>query len=395
MKKNKYQYMRGSYKLIAIVTDFVGGAILSFFRFFIKKRSLPVNPQRIAVFRMDKLGDVVLSIPAIRGIKKLFPAAEMTLLISGMAEDIFRYERNSYKIITYDGILNCYMTGSKREIPILHDIKNALLLLRELREKKFDLAVILRGDIFTNMLVFMSRIPSRIGFGNEGGYFFLTDIIPLSQSRYHELERMEDVLRFLGEKEPECKMGISLSDAENEAVGRLLRENNLDNSLSYSVISPFTGHKWNTWDADRFLKLARRLRDEAGLTVIMTGSEGEKKGIENLIGGEMAMHNFAGKTSLLEFVALLKRAKLFVGNDSGPVHLAVSSDVPAVQLFGPGDMRRFAHRGGRNAVLFKETCSLHPCTIKECKVPEKWCMNEITVDGVFDACMAVLNKHLK
>lgn len=234
----------------------------------------------------------------------------------------------------------------------------------------------------------LAEIPERWGRDSTGGGFLLTRAISNVADRHEVLQNLE-LVRENGTLPVPTFPSISLpSTAVESMAGRLLAFK----GKRKIVIHLGAGYPSKRWPLTHFVALVRQIR-EAGLGVpIFIGSEMEKSLLvryQEQLGRDDL--NFMGQTTLAELLALLNQADLFIGNDSGPAHLAALLDKPLVVIFsGTNDFRKWAPWAIRQRLVRHEVpCS--PCEEKKCPLERHYCMEDISVDEVFTAVREMLH----
>lgn len=333
----------------------------------------PETVRSILVIRLYFIGDVLLSTPVLEALKRRFPAASLSVLVKRRALDVLLGNPWVDEILLYD-----------------EPRRGRFALDMELRSRRFDLAVDLTGDLRSSWLLFVSEPAFRVGFNHARCGFLLDRRIPYRAERHvvdHLLGSVADVGATLESPEPAVFPG---EEAASTALC-LLDDVGLGDS-PYLLLSPGANWSYRRWPSERFGALAERAAERHGLRSIVVGSHNDARLVEELVarsGGSAV--GVAGRTSIRELAALASRARAFVGNDSGPMHIAAAAGCPVVALFGPNTPTLFGPRGAPSRVLWPETaCS--PCDQKRCVRPLDPCMQSISVEDVADALSALLEE---
>jgi ADP-heptose:LPS heptosyltransferase len=247
----------------------------------------------------------------------------------------------------------------------------------------------LQGTLKGALLARLSGAPRRIGLapgegGREASHRFATEVVRLPPPPVHRADRALALLRPLGA----VPGGAAARPAGVEAAGPWAEERLRALGLrpgGFAVLHPGVSGfaELKRWPAGRWADLARRLRDERGLPVLLTAGPGEEALADEVAAASGGAARRAPATrSLAELGALLQRAAVVVGADTGPVHLAALLGTATVALFGPKDPAVYAPRGPRVGVVWKRIwCS--PCRLRRCGDPV--CMTEMRVDEVLPA----------
>lgn len=341
--------------LIKII-DFIGYTI---FRLFKKSRKDIVQDKikKILIIRLDNLGDVILATPFIKAVKRNFPNAKIDILIKSLTKDILINNPHLNKIITFEP----FWMGSSKPFNFFQIIGS----IKKLRKEKYNIIFELRGNPFN--ILFASLIGSkyRIGYGAQGLGFLLTHLIDYDIKQKHEIERNLDILRILNFKIHSKKPEIFLSKKDEKFAEVFFKKNKINKKDLVVCIHP--GAPWfpKRWPKERFAELADKLIEKYKAKIILIGSEDEIKLTNRIINllkekNKKNIFNIAGKTTTTQLTALIKKCCLFIGNDSGPMHIAATVNIPIIAFFGPSDPRLFGSYGKNNVIIYKKVeCS--PC----------------------------------
>ena len=289
------------------------------------------GPSRILVVRTDRLGDVLLTLPVFSHLRRRFPQAHLALLAGRYAGAVVEGSPQVDQIIWYDTETG---PAPPREIR------------RALRAGEFDAAVVVHPTARLAWLVFLARIPVRIGTGYRWYSFLFNRRVYMHRktAERHEVEYNVELLGVLGcdtvaRKPLEAHLHIPPGAAD--AVAARLREAGITGE--FAVIHAGSGGSAREWPLESFAALAQKVSSGLGLAVVTTGTSGEIPRAETVAraaGGRGSC--FAGALSLQELAALIARSSLVVGNSTGPLHLGVALGVPVLGLYpripvmGPG-----------------------------------------------------------
>jgi heptosyltransferase-2 len=325
---------------------------------------------KLLVRATNWLGDAVMSIPALREIRRSFSGWEIAVLARPWVADLYRREDFCDRILTYENQASHAGLGGK------------LRLAAELQRERFDCAVLLQNAFDAALLAWAARIPRRIGYARDGRRALLSEPIPVpgageipAHQRYYYLE----LLRRAGliERVEECPE-IRLSGAAQAAEsGRALwRRLGLpaERWIGVSPGAAFGGAK--RWLPERFAESASRLSAELDAEIAVFGSAAEAELCESVaaLGGARA-HSLAGKTTLAEFIDLAASCSVYLTNDSGPMHVASALGVPTVAIFGATDHAATGPTSDR-ARIVREPVECSPCLLRECPIDHR-CMTRV------------------
>jgi len=339
--------------------------------------------KNILVVRTDRLGDVVLTTPAIGALRKAFPKARISMMVSPATVDLLR--RNPYldEVIVYDRFKEH------------HGLKGYWKFVLELRQKKFDLAVIYHTKRRINLVCFLAGIPSRIGYRNDKFGFLLTHGLPDTRPLgiKHEVEYCLDVLKPLGVPSDFSQIQLFLDPEAEQWAERIFSQYKISSSDSVIAIHSGASCHSRIWPVERYAELIKRLAQYYSAKIIIIGGKdslGEPTKLKSLI--PESVIDLAGQTTVPQLMSLLKRCRLLVSNDSGPVHVAVGLGTPVISIFGrnqPGiSPNRWRPLGPRDIFLNKqvgcEVCLAHRCQ------KNFQCLLAISVDEVFESAKRIL-----
>jgi len=337
----------------------------------------PESVRSILVLRLYFIGDVLLSTPVLEALKNAFPNATTSVMVKSRAAAVLLGNPHVDETLVYDGV------------PNYHSARWVLGLARELRRRRFSLAVDLTGDLRSSWMLLAGDPAFRVGF-NHARMEFLLDRRIEYLSTGHVVDHLLTAVEPLGATATSRKPRLYLSDEERDAARSLLSSAGVDEAEGTVVLSPGANWEHRRWSPARFGAVAAHARERLGLAPVVIGSKGDMGLAEEVVsasGG--AAVSLAGRTDLRELAAVAERASVFVGNDSGPMHVAAAVGTPVVALFGPNTPERFAPRVVPSVVLTKDfECS--PCAQRSCVRPEDDCMSAIGVDEVTGAMERLL-----
>lgn len=344
--------------------------------------------RRILVRVPNWVGDAVLCLPAVERLREKFPAAELTVLARPGVADLYRSRTGIARVLVFDH------QGRHR------GGRGLLRLAGELRAERFDLAVLFQNAFQAALLAFLARIPRRVGYAREARGPLLTDSIPVPRPQEippHETYYYLELLRRAGWEAalPVVeRIPLAPSPAAVERMRERLRTHGLDGTAGAGrlrvVLAPgATYGSAKCWLPERYAALADRLVEAYNAAVLLCGTSAEA-GLGEAIAARMRTQpiSLMGATTLEEFLALLPSMDLFIGNDSGAMHLAAGVGLPQVVIFGPTDEAGTGPLNPR-ARLVKHPVSCSPCFLRHCPVDHR-CMTRISVEDVWQAVEAAL-----
>jgi heptosyltransferase-2 len=331
---------------------------------------------KILVRATNWIGDAVMSLPALRAVRDRFPAAEIVVLAKPWVADLYSRESFANRVIPYE---------------------RSWQLIRRLRTERFDGAILFQNAFEAALVARAAGIPKRIGYDRDGRGWLLTTAVPVPQSDeipphqrfyYLELLRRAGILRQL----PACD-AIRLDGAAAALEAGLGRFEQLGIPSPVIGISPGAAYgNAKRWPGDRFADAARRVAQSESASIALFGSREEHalcESVAQLIRSDgILVHNFAGQTSLREFIDLAAACRLFLTNDSGAMHIASALGVPTVAIFGATDDAATGPTGPLARVV-REPVDCSPCLLRECPIDHR-CMTRVSPERVAVEGMALL-----
>jgi len=331
--------------------------------------------QKIVVFKLSALGDLILIVPSLRAIKKRFPNA----LISVVADEAFASVLNFCPYV--DDVI--ILRGRHRRGRFTRLIK----LIRQLRKEGFDYAIDFQNNKWTHFMAWAAGIPKRFGFNRGWSGRLLNEGVTGFQNDLNPVQHQAQILRHMGVHELDEKLALWISDDERQEVSNQLKELGLKSAalpLIGLVVQASARWKSKNWSVDRFVQLAERLIKEKNAGIVLIGQSGDLpafNALKRLYPDRV--FNLIGQTNIRQMFALIDRLQCLVTPDSAPMHVAAAFNIPVAALFGPTNPRRHAPAAERIRIFY-ETVPCAPCYSEKCLQPTHRCMDQIEVDSVYD-----------
>jgi ADP-heptose:LPS heptosyltransferase len=372
---------------------FLGGLYVFFLMTGRRRSPLSVaQPKSILVTELAAVGDIVLASAALRELRAAFPESRITLVVQRGVENLVEACPHIDNLLIFDRppmSLACEASvGSiKVWVSVVRFAWKSLIPLNS------ELAVSSRIDVdslygLAGMLNYASGATRRVGYAipqsqrvtrlirNIGK--LLTDELNVEPERHEALTKLH-VVRYLAAAESNSKLELWISSKDALFARELCQS-----STSLVTLAPATGSLLRQWPATRFVELGMWLQQTYHCKILIIGRDADR-GLCAQIGDSLDSSktvNLAGKTTLGQLSAILMNSSLFIGSDSGPMHMAAAAQVPIVALFGPGNIRRFSPWKTRSEVLSLGLfCS--PCS-ENCIFDKPYCM-DIGVEAVKNA----------
>ncbi len=336
--------------------------------------------KRILIIQTAFLGDVILSTPLVKTLRELFPDSCISFLLIPETKNVLVNNPYLDEILIYD---------KRRE----KGMRGFLRMVREIKSRGFDLAIIPHRSLRSALLAYFSRIPKRIGFDRSTGSFLFTQRITYL-SDIHESDRNFSLV--LGFSYPSISVfpEIFPSPDDYTYARKLLQDSGIREEDKIVGIAP--GSVWATkrWLLERFAEVSDLLQIKAGVKVIFLGSEDDRKLCQEIAHQmETTPLILAGKTDILQSAAIISLCKVILSNDSAPVHIASAMKKPVVEIFG-STIPEFGFAPlGDNYTIIQKKMECRPCGIhgrRKCPKKHFRCMKEITTEEVFKAVLSYL-----
>jgi heptosyltransferase-2 len=334
---------------------------------------------KILVRANNWVGDAVMAIPALQAIRMRRPDAEIVVLARPWVADLYSGQGYVDRTIVYD------RDGQHR------GFRGRERLAAQLRREKFDVAILFQNAFEAAWVAWRARIPQRIGYARDGRGWLLTRAIRVPRSGEipaHESYYYLELLRCAGwlTDGPNLER-ISLRvppDARRAAEQTLVRAGSKPGTTRVALAPGAAFGSAKCWAPERYAALADHLISDFGVDVIIFGARQEREMAER-IGRAMRQRalNLVGATHIGDLPALLASCGLFIGNDSGAMHVAGAVGLPVVGIFGPTDPEG-THPVTPRFTLVREPVSCSPCFLRHCPIDHR-CMTGVSVERVVAA----------
>jgi heptosyltransferase III len=332
--------------------------------------------KNILIIKLRYIGDVLLATPTLRAIKVTQLDARVTMMVNRGTEDVLSGNPDLDEIIVLD-------KGS---------LAAQSRLISGLRSRRFDTVIDLTDGDRSAFLSWVSGALIRIGFNDEQrwrGHYY-TQVVQSVPGVRHRIDRDLEALKLLGIQAGSKDPQLWLTPEEMNSADQLLDQLGVQRSQPMVILQPGARYWFKAWPPERFAELADQLVSQYGCQVLIGGSNQDIDLAEQI--RQMAKCNpivMAGRTTIKQFAAIAKKSVLFVGSDSGAMHIASAVGTPVVGMFGPSNPREWGPRGGPVEVLYKEL-DCRSCFHPTCIRGEENCMKLIAVHEVVAAAQRFL-----
>ena len=345
--------------------------------------------------RLRLIGDVVFTTPAIGALRRRFPSARLTYLVEAPALPVVQHHPALDEVITVER-----PRGLAR-------LRYDLQLARRLRAQHFDVAIDFHGGPRSGFLTWASGAPQRIGYDLPGRRWCYTTRLPWTRSLTpprHSVLNQWDLLTPLGIDAPDRgrdAVVMHVDSAIEARVSQRLRDSGIDASASIVVMHVSAGNPFRRWPAASFATVAAELaRDDGRRRVIITSGPSEAAAATavaeqagQLAGDAASRIVRTGEFDLAELRALVGRADLYIGGDSGPLHVAATTNTPIVALFGPTLAERsmpWRDPAIRAIAIDGGPLPCRPCHQRQCVPGDYRCLTAISPTMVVSAARELL-----
>lgn len=324
----------------------------------------------ILIRSVNWLGDAVMCLPAVRGIRKLHPDAKIYLLVKKKLAQLFEFEKSIDEIIIYE-----------------EGLKGKIRTIKKLKDKKFERAYLLQNALDAALLVFLAGIPERVGWDRDCRRFFLTHSVPYKgeDRKIHHIDYFFKIpKRFNPSLFPEYPwISISIEDRLSARID--LKQ------LKRPILAVAPGAKYGDtkkWDTYKFAEIIKKFIDNFGSVIILgQAEEGFNLNLNDNRYLKEKVFDLTGKTSISDLIKLLSECELLLCNDSGIMHLGYALGVPLLAIFGSTSPEltgppRFAGK------VIKANVNCSPCFKNKC--PDVKCMKSIEVDEVWNTLLELI-----
>jgi heptosyltransferase II len=336
------------------------------------------------------VGDAIMALPALRAVRARFSDAHIAIVARPYVADIYRGQGVCDELIAYDP------RGAEK------GFGGRERLAERLRDGKFDAALLLQNAFDAAWLAWRAGIPERIGYGRDGRGILLTKSIAVpkageipSHEQFYYLElvrRAGWAERSEGEREISLSVSAEAGEAAEQkliAAGVRSANGNGASGLRVAIGAGASYGSAKCWLPERFAETANRLMGESDAEIILFGTAGETAVSNAILAGmKRKPIDLTGKTTITELPALLSRCQLFIGNDSGAMHVASAVGLPVVAIFGPTDPFGTAPVTTKCTIV-QERPYCSPCFLRRCPTDHR-CMKSVSVASVTDAARAWL-----
>jgi len=354
---------------------------------------LTKEPENILIIRLSAIGDVINVLPALRRLRSQFPGSRITWLVEDRASEILRDHPDVDEVIIYPR--KKWQSGILKVNRSLNIISESLSFYKKLRKNHYDLVIDFQGNLKSAVMNLITGSGNRLGFGR--GYCKEFNYLSTQHHAYpagkniHRIEKNLSLLKELDIETSFLQPELPSSKDDEEYISNFINKN-ADPSLPIIIIHPGTSKfgSFKQWSSESYTVLADMILDKYDANVILTWGPGEFDIVNEITGSMIHKSLPACETkSIKQLTALIKRATLFIGGDTGPLHIASIMGIPVVGIYGPKDPAIYGPYDG-TAIVIKKDVPCSPCRKRTCGDPI--CMSSILPEDVFSGVEKLMQK---
>jgi lipopolysaccharide heptosyltransferase II len=348
-------------------------------------KPLPARRQKILVIKTQAIGDVLLTTPSIRALRRLYPDAHITAVVGEWSRDALVGNPHLDEVISYED-----------EHFLRFRIRKILKLITALRREQFDKIFMFHPSGYIHFLGLLLGSSQRIGFIRDNSGFSLTKKIPWTKNGHHEYVA-ETYLKLVPnsgtDRTEDVSMDFVIPEKARDGIDRMLSKADIPSAAPFVAIAPGGGKNprdtvyAKRWKAENFARLADEITAAYGLKTVLLGSLDDRTVVDRVLAlTSSAPVDFCCRTDLKELGACIERASLLITNDSAPLHIGVALSTQTISLFGPSDPRLLLPRDRKHIAIRSRTdCS--PCYTNNLfpGCADCFCMDRISVEEVLAA----------
>ncbi len=338
----------------------------------------PSSVKNILLIRLRRIGDIVLTTPAVSALRQRFPQSHISYVVEEPYKELMEGNPDINEVIV---------------LPVKLGMKDFFRLTASIRSRKFDILVDFHGGPRAFMISLFVKAKVKIGYRLKYKHIFYDIKLPRKPAvgYFHSVESHYNLVSVLGiptENIPRLYLPPALKGEKNR-VKKLLKEKKLDRS-KFVILHICAGNIFRQWGERNLRKLIHLLSSHPKTKIVLIGSKKDIPIGKKLVSKDREfVFSFVGKLNLRELRELISCSSLFIGPDSGPMHIAASTSTPIVAYFGPALPASFKPWKAKSIILEKDL-DCRPCKQKKCLHQDYRCLQSITPEEVFKASLKFL-----
>ncbi|QPJ65428.1 MAG: lipopolysaccharide heptosyltransferase I [Candidatus Nitrohelix vancouverensis] len=345
-------------------------------------------PKKILILKMSALGDVVHTLPTLETLRANYPDAH----IAWVVEERFRSLIDDHPDLDEVIAVNTRRWRKQINKDTFREIRQ---IVRELREKKFDLVLDFHGLLKSGLFARLSQAKDSWGFHKSNckeafSSFLINNHAPPMEADLHVVERNLTLAQAaLPCAQTPMRFDLPQSPSGDALIENYFRDHPEMSRRRLAGINPGAGFRSKLWSLEKFAELGDRLSADHNFSILVTWGPGEEGMAQSIAARMQEPCWVAPATTIVESLSIYRRLDLFIASDSGPAHLSAALNRPTVALFGPTNPARNGPYGAQTRCVFKKLpCSF--CWKRTCPLGTDECMQSISVEDVLESVHTVL-----
>jgi len=341
----------------------------------------PKKIKKILLIRLRRIGDVIMTTPAVSVLKKNFHETELSYVIEKPYADLIAGNPQINEVLM---------------LPAHARIKDFFSVIKKIRKKRFDAVIDFHGGPRSSLMTLLSGADVKIGYRIKYRHPIYHIKLPRRPRTgpIHSVENHVNLVKALGIKSGAIPPLFipSSTEKENQKIKHIMSLNDLSGS-KYVSLHIGAGNRFRSWDVQNYIKLCDLFTQKSGVKVVLIGAREDKISANMIIKStESSPLPLVGELSLREVRDMISHSSLFVGSDSGPMHIAASTRTPIVALFGPTIPAQFGPWRAEHKIIQKNL-DCRPCRQRQCVHEDFRCLQSITPEQVYEAGAGFLQRE--
>ncbi len=341
------------------------------------------TPQRILIVKLGSIGDIVHTLPVLRTLRVRFPNAFIAWAVEEKLADLLYGNTDLDEIV----IISTKRWRKNLSFSTLSEVMEAI---GNLREKSFDIVLDFQGLIKSGVVSLLTGAKNRVGFSRKdcrekANILFTNRKARPFIDQEHVVDKNLSLLKKFQIEKFQIEFSLKSSPEAETSIHSFCADHTDFFQKPVAAINPGVGFATKQWALDRYARIADRVFRELNLNILLTWGPGEKEKVEKIAATMEENCLIAPPTTILESIALYKKLDLFIGGDTGPLHICAALGVSTVSIFGPTNPNRNGSYGDGHTTAFKKLhCSF--CYKRKCPTQNE-CMSELREEEVFEAIL--------
>jgi heptosyltransferase I len=352
------------------------------------------DSKKILIIRLSAIGDVVDVLPALRYLRSNFPESRISWLVEDRASAILSDHPDLNEVIVFP------RKKWQREIlkisKTISTLSDILSFYRKLHDEHYDLVLDFQGNLKSGIMDLITGTENRVGFGKgfckEFNYLFTMYKVYPQNEREHRIDKNLSLLKGIGFNAEFQNPELPVSKLDHEYISKFIDENNKC-PIPLIIVNPCTSEygSYKRWSTLNYARLADMILEKYDVKVVFIWGPNELEIVNEIISQMKQKASVSCKTTIKQLIELIRCADLFIGGDTGPLHIASTLCIPTMAIFGPKDPMLYGPYHENTAIINKELpCS--PCRDRTCSDPE--CLTTILPEEVFQGVNKLMDNIL-